>query len=274
MNVFAFAASAIKKKVDIQKRNNSIKKSSNKEEKEVKSIIKTLIVGNEDDKQVRKIKEYIEDYFFTKIIIKKNEFIKIYKNSDITLEIISIPFDQLNYYSQNKYNYVISLCSKKEENYEIIKIFGKTLYIMKRICSKIEILENCSDLIESTDLLLVNHFRKEINKIFNMNSDKTVSQSILSTSSKNTNDDIKIMKKDFKIKNNFEEYLEESFICPIGQEIMKDPVITPSGHTFERKNIVDVIRKTGKCPMTRKALEEKNLVPNLSIKNLIECYYK
>lgn len=161
---------------------------------------------------------------------------------------------------------------RKEENIEIIKIFGKTLYIMKKICSKLDILEGCLDLIESTDLLLVNHFRKEINRILDMNSDKTVSQSLLSSSSRNTASDIKIMKDDLTNKNNFEENLEASIICPIGQEIMKDPVITPYGHTFERKNIVEVIRKTGKCPMTRNKLEEKDLIPNLSIKNLIESY--
>ena len=111
-----FCSNCHEKKIDIIKTKNSVNKSLNNVEMEDKSIIKTIIIGDEDDKEVIKIKEFIEDYFFSKIIIKKDEFIKIFKNSDITLEITSIPFDQLNYYSQNKYNYVISLCSKKEEN--------------------------------------------------------------------------------------------------------------------------------------------------------------
>jgi hypothetical protein len=35
---------------------------------------------------------------------------------------------------------------------------------------------------------------------------------------------------------------------------MKDPVMTKYGHLFERKAIEDWIKKTGKCPLTQKAL--------------------
>ncbi len=33
----------------------------------------------------------------------------------------------------------------------------------------------------------------------------------------------------------------ESFLCPITQQVMKDPVMTPYGHLFERKAIEDCL---------------------------------
>lgn len=109
-----FCSNSNEKKINIKKNNNSIKNSLEMEKIDDKSIIKIIIIGDENNEEVIKIKEHIEDLFFAKKIIKKSEFIKIYQNSYITLEITSIPYDNLNYYSQNKYNYVISLCSKKE----------------------------------------------------------------------------------------------------------------------------------------------------------------
>jgi STIP1 family protein 1 len=55
---------------------------------------------------------------------------------------------------------------------------------------------------------------------------------------------------------------------------MENPVITPYGHSFERKAIVEVINRNGKCPITRKKLGIKDLIPNYSLKTAIENYKK
>ena len=42
---------------------------------------------------------------------------------------------------------------------------------------------------------------------------------------------------------------------------MKDPVITPSGQMYDRKNIEKWIKKNGTDPYTRRKLEIKQLIP-------------
>lgn len=68
-------------------------------------------------------------------------------------------------------------------------------------------------------------------------------------------------------ENNWEEY--ESFLCPISLEIMKDPVMTPQGITFERNSIEDWLNKYDSCPITKKPLAKSELLPNYSLKGAI-----
>jgi hypothetical protein len=232
------------------------------------------MIGDEKDSELIKVKEYIQEYFFGKTYFKKDNA-TIYKDSDITFEMTIIDFNLIHYNSQNKYNYIFSFCNKKKDNIDIIKTFKKCKYVMKKICQKFEISDECSDLIEEEDLLLINHFRKRVKEIFSLNSNKSVSQSSISKSSRNTLSDINILKDELNPKKStFDDSFEEPYLCPISKEIMENPVITPYGHSFERKSIVEVINRKGKCPITRKKLEIKDLIPNYSLKTAIENYKK
>jgi len=66
--------------------------------------------------------------------------------------------------------------------------------------------------------------------------------------------------------------MEESFICPILQTVMKNPVLTPNGVTYEREAIVGWIKRSGTDPVSRKPLKEEQLVPNRSLKDAIEAF--
>ena len=48
--------------------------------------------------------------------------------------------------------------------------------------------------------------------------------------------------------------LNELILDPITLEIMTDPVITPSGTTYDRKVIEEIIDRTGEDPMTWQSL--------------------
>lgn len=263
----------------ISKKKKELKKNTSEKNMDMrifnKKTIKILLIGDEDDPEVNKLKEHIENHFFTKVVKEKENNVTIYSDSNITLEITLKPFS-LIHYCQDKYDCIFSFSKSFEENIEIIQNFKKTYYVMKRICSKNEILEESFGILNSTDLLLTNHFRKEINKILSLNSNITVSESTISESLNNSIDSINelkqnlINKKKTNNKNNIEEFLE----CPIGCEMMEDPVITPYGYTFERKNIVNAIKKTGKCPMTRNPLALKDLTTNYALKNVIDEYKK
>ncbi|XP_057732188.1 E3 ubiquitin-protein ligase CHIP [Arachis stenosperma] len=61
--------------------------------------------------------------------------------------------------------------------------------------------------------------------------------------------------------------------CRITLDIFHDPVITPSGITYERAVILDHLQKVGRFdPVTREPLDPSQLVPNLAIKEAVQAY--
>lgn len=61
------------------------------------------------------------------------------------------------------------------------------------------------------------------------------------------------------------------FLCPISLELMKDPVILPTGITFDRSSIETWIEAGNfTCPITKKPLFATDLIPNHAIRRLIQ----
>ncbi|XP_006299828.2 E3 ubiquitin-protein ligase PUB24 [Capsella rubella] len=61
------------------------------------------------------------------------------------------------------------------------------------------------------------------------------------------------------------------FICPISLEIMKDPVTTVSGITYDRQCIVKWLEKVPSCPVTKQPLPlDSDLTPNHMLRRLIQ----
>ncbi|KAL9646198.1 hypothetical protein ABK040_008071 [Willaertia magna] len=71
-----------------------------------------------------------------------------------------------------------------------------------------------------------------------------------------------------EIENKIEKWREQlnRYKCPISQEIMKNPVILPSGQTFERKHIEEWLSTNKTCPITRKRIHAKKLIENINLK--------
>lgn len=65
--------------------------------------------------------------------------------------------------------------------------------------------------------------------------------------------------------------LPESYYCPIACELMLDPVVTPSGQSYEREAIRQWIVANGTSPTTRQPLTLKDLRPNNALYNLIQA---
>lgn len=54
---------------------------------------------------------------------------------------------------------------------------------------------------------------------------------------------------------------------------MQDPVITPSGITYDRKDIDEHLQRVGHFdPVTRTALTSENLTPNLAMKEVVDNF--
>ncbi|XP_057985113.1 E3 ubiquitin-protein ligase CHIP-like isoform X2 [Hevea brasiliensis] len=61
--------------------------------------------------------------------------------------------------------------------------------------------------------------------------------------------------------------------CKITLDIFRDPVITPSGVSYERAVILDHLQKAGKFdPITREPLDPSQLIPNFAIKEAVQAY--
>ncbi|KAH3861330.1 E3 ubiquitin-protein ligase CHIP-like [Dreissena polymorpha] len=59
----------------------------------------------------------------------------------------------------------------------------------------------------------------------------------------------------------------------ISFEVMRDPVITPSGITYDKKDILEHLQRVGHFdPVTRTDLDQSQLIPNLAMKEVIEHY--
>lgn len=64
------------------------------------------------------------------------------------------------------------------------------------------------------------------------------------------------------------------YLCgKISFEVMHDPVITPSGITYDRQDIEEHLKRVGHFdPITRQALEANQLVSNLAMKEVVDAY--
>ncbi|GIL87982.1 hypothetical protein Vretimale_6359 [Volvox reticuliferus] len=63
------------------------------------------------------------------------------------------------------------------------------------------------------------------------------------------------------------------FTCPLTMEIFRDPVVVPSGRSYERSALLEHLKKVGRFdPITRQHLSEEQLVPNVSLRAAIELY--
>ncbi|KAL5481325.1 hypothetical protein EMCRGX_G021461 [Ephydatia muelleri] len=64
------------------------------------------------------------------------------------------------------------------------------------------------------------------------------------------------------------------YLCgQISYELMTDPVITPSGITYDRKDIEQHLKRVGHFdPVTRQELTEDQLIPNLAMKEVVSAF--
>ena len=57
-------------------------------------------------------------------------------------------------------------------------------------------------------------------------------------------------------------------ICPITQDVMKEPVIDREGNTYEKSAIIQWLKSNNTSPVTRNVISSLELVPNRA---LLEC---
>ena len=65
-------------------------------------------------------------------------------------------------------------------------------------------------------------------------------------------------------------FVPDEFYCPISGELMDDPLESPGGHSYERKQILRWIEIKNTSPMTRDVLNKSDLKENKTLKKCIE----
>jgi Mg-chelatase subunit ChlD len=70
------------------------------------------------------------------------------------------------------------------------------------------------------------------------------------------------------------EAVSENFNCPITGEFLVDPVLTPKGHSYERKAIEEWIDLKHESPQTREPLRKDQLINNIALRDTIASFLK
>ncbi|KAG2205822.1 hypothetical protein INT47_004005 [Mucor saturninus] len=75
--------------------------------------------------------------------------------------------------------------------------------------------------------------------------------------------------------NSHRREIPDAYLDKISFNIMHDPVFTPDGITYERQSLLDHFSRNGNFdPITRRPCTERQLIPNLSLREAIEDFLK
>ena len=66
--------------------------------------------------------------------------------------------------------------------------------------------------------------------------------------------------------------IPSEYICPITQDIMKDPVFDNEGNTYDKQAVMKWLARNRTSPVSRKPLRIADLRPNIALKNLISSF--
>ncbi|GFO31808.1 WD repeat, sam and u-box domain-containing protein 1 [Plakobranchus ocellatus] len=66
--------------------------------------------------------------------------------------------------------------------------------------------------------------------------------------------------------------MPNEFLCPITQELMKDPVIAADGYTYDRPAILSWMQREQRSPLTNMELASTQLTPNRTLKMMIHKF--
>jgi STIP1 family protein 1 len=168
-----------------------------------------------------------------------------------------------------------SIRLRKDDSNEIAKVILKARKKKYEVEGSRKVVEN-SDLMDYLIQLMENDRQ---NKIADIRSDTTKTE-------EDVNNDIEYInyEQDQRIKNLKQTFLKadpfqkdreapDYLFGKIHFNIMLDPVITPSGITYDRTELREHFEKIGYFdPLTRKEITEKDLVPNLALREAIEDF--
>lgn len=157
---------------------------------------------------------------------------------------------------RNEYNTKTPIYHK-----QLLALYKKQL---QEICDLLEILKNNYNhgLYESH---IVKHRKNGV--VPRSSNASTASSSIRSISTEDTDES--------EIVDKIAMEAPDNLLDPISFNLFSDPVVTPSGITYERTQLMNHIQRKGTYdPLTRTPFKPDQLYPNLAIKDTVEDYIK
>ena len=67
-----------------------------------------------------------------------------------------------------------------------------------------------------------------------------------------------------------DDFDDSAYLCPITQEIMRDPVMAADGHSYDRAAIEEWLQTHDTSPLTNYTLQSKLLTPNHALRSIID----
>ncbi|KAI5955315.1 hypothetical protein KGF54_001876 [Candida jiufengensis] len=192
------------------------------------------------------------------IQITKSQLNKYQNNSLLNKLILLIEENHLKQINEIKKLYI----NENSKEYQI-KLFELLKINLDELCNLLDIFKN--NFIHSLyDNNLLNY---KINQIQSTTTNS--SRSSISDSSTTSLSSLSMVPIDDEALEEAPDYL----LDPISFEILTDPVITPSGITYEKQHLLRHIKNKGKFdPISKQPLNKDQLYPNLIIKDSIEAY--
>jgi hypothetical protein len=83
-----------------------------------------------------------------------------------------------------------------------------------------------------------------------------------------------LLQEESKRCRKLQKQIPDGFICPITQDIMNEPVMLLDGHSYEKKAIVDWLRRSDRSPLTNEVLKDREtMLDNYALKAAIESFH-
>lgn len=128
-----------------------------------------------------------------------------------------------------------------------------------------------AELIGFLEVLTNKSTQSKVDKVFAANPRPKSPNSSFSSESSNS----QFLATSTNSTSSIEDDAPDWILDPISFSILKDPVVTPCGITYERAPLMDYLQNHGnRDPITRKPLHTNDLVPNLAIKEVVAEYLR
>ena len=89
---------------------------------------------------------------------------------------------------------------------------------------------------------------------------------------KNKDREISKIKSRLNLIENSLKIIDEEFTCPISNDDIKNPIITPNGFLYEESEIIKWIKINQTDPICQELLSEDQLIESAQLKNALKEY--
>eukprot|EP00667_Euglena_gracilis_P011126 EG_transcript_11353 len=168
------------------------------------------------------------------------------------------------------FNMALEYASERSQTKELRDELLDALYVAKKrkfLSEEAQRLQQLQDLKEQCKALLRADAEKRLNASPTKRDEAVAAKEREAMNSKLSLVETLFLQETQKVKS---RELPDSFCCKISMDIMKDPVVTPAGHSYERRYLQQHLHKVGQFePTTREPMTLAQVAPNYNLRAAI-----